>query len=140
MDFEEVGAQLKAARMARGLSILKAAELSGVSRRHIGQIEKGMNLTIGKMVALMRVYGMDEISIAGIAVKGKAAGLSPATARILAEELKRTIQHLTVILETLHASESSGERSALDRAAALVKDAATVAKKARKKPVKVNGG
>jgi transcriptional regulator with XRE-family HTH domain len=139
MDFEEVGAQLKAARVTRGLSILKAAELSGVSRRHIGQIEKGMNLTIGKMVALMRVYGMSEISIAGLVVKGRTAGLSPATARILAEELKRTIQHLLVILETLQGSESSGAQPELGRATTLVKGAPAATRKTRKKPVKVNG-
>lgn len=61
MDFTQLGAQLKEARLARRLSQLELAKPLGMSRATISSIESGRCAEIGvrKLTALMQQVGLD---------------------------------------------------------------------------------
>ena len=61
MDFDFLGAQLKQARQARGLSQLQLAQPLGMSRATISAIESGRcgELGVRKLAALLQQVGLD---------------------------------------------------------------------------------
>lgn len=54
---EEIGEQLKAMRLAQGLTLREAASRCGVSFQMLGQIEKGQNTTIDRIEAIIEGLG-----------------------------------------------------------------------------------
>ncbi|MEQ9398024.1 MAG: helix-turn-helix transcriptional regulator [Longimicrobiales bacterium] len=53
----EVGRRLRALREARSLTVVEAAERSGLSRSTVTRAEQGDNPTLLTVVRLLRVYG-----------------------------------------------------------------------------------
>jgi transcriptional regulator with XRE-family HTH domain len=54
-----LGARLRAARRARGLSLAEAAKVSGISSSFLGLVERGQNdITLGRLLRLAEVYGV----------------------------------------------------------------------------------
>lgn len=63
MNKEELGRLLKSRRMALGLTIMDLAELTGMSKTTISQIEKGMSNPTFKVLENMMEYLNLEIKV-----------------------------------------------------------------------------
>jgi len=74
---DSVGRQIRAARAAQGLSIQKLSQLAKVSRRHLTELEKGSNVTLGVARSAMRALGISTLELGGgetITVPAEARG------------------------------------------------------------------
>ncbi|HYK01095.1 MAG TPA: helix-turn-helix domain-containing protein [Thermoanaerobaculia bacterium] len=72
-----VGRQIREARVAQGLSIQKLSRSSKVSRRHLTELEKGSNVTLGVARSAMLALGIRTLDLGDgelITVPGAAGG------------------------------------------------------------------
>jgi transcriptional regulator with XRE-family HTH domain len=136
MDLKSIGAQLQAARKAKRISTMTAARLSGVSRRHIVEVENGANVTLLTLEPLMRAYEMTQLSLGDLLLGGNVTGLSPQVLDLIANELEEGIQHLTSAVESLRSYSDTGKPSEIADAAALVREATRAVKKTGKRTQK----
>ncbi len=60
---DSVGMQIRAARVAQGLSIQKLSQKAKVSRRHLTELEKGSNVTLGVARSAMRALGIATLEL-----------------------------------------------------------------------------
>ena len=60
---DSVGRQIRAARAAQGLSIQKLSQKAKVSRRHLTELEKGSNVTLGVARSAMLALGMAALEL-----------------------------------------------------------------------------
>ncbi len=60
---DSVGRQIRAARAAQGLSIQKLSKLSRVSRRHLTELEKGSNVSLGVARSAMLALGIATLEL-----------------------------------------------------------------------------
>lgn len=54
---DDIGRQVRAARLARGMTLREAAPLCGVSYQMLGQIENGQNTTVDTLEKIVRGLG-----------------------------------------------------------------------------------
>jgi transcriptional regulator with XRE-family HTH domain len=74
---DSVGRQIREARAAQGLSIQKLSKRSKVSRRHLTELEKGSNVTLGVARSAMLALGIAALELGGgetITLPGAAGG------------------------------------------------------------------
>jgi len=74
---ESVGRQIREARAAQGLSIQKLSQKAKVSRRHLTELEKGSNVTLGVARSAMLALGITALELGGgetITVPAEARG------------------------------------------------------------------
>jgi transcriptional regulator with XRE-family HTH domain len=60
---DSVGRQIREARAAQGLSIQKLSKLAKVSRRHLTELEKGSNVTLGVARSAMLALGIAALEL-----------------------------------------------------------------------------
>lgn len=76
---QRVGANLRATRRDRGLTILQVRELTGLSESFLSRVERGtVNVSLDTLVRLAAVYGCDEVEL--LAATAPAAGLGAGSA------------------------------------------------------------
>jgi transcriptional regulator with XRE-family HTH domain len=74
---DSVGRQIREARAAQGLSIQKLSKRTKVSRRHLAELEKGSNVTLGVARSAMLALGIATLELGGgetITVPAEAGG------------------------------------------------------------------
>jgi transcriptional regulator with XRE-family HTH domain len=62
---DSVGRQIREARTAQGLSIQKLSRKAKVSRRHLTELEKGSNVTLGVARSAMLALGIAALELGG---------------------------------------------------------------------------
>jgi transcriptional regulator with XRE-family HTH domain len=133
MDFKALGAQLKAARMAKGLSVVQLSKTSGVSRRHIGLAEGGSNITLNILQKLLAALDMTEVSLGKVNVSAIGDGLNPATLLVIAGEMSAVIRRLSAAVDALRAYAEGRPAPEIAKAAALIREVTAGVKKSARR-------
>jgi transcriptional regulator with XRE-family HTH domain len=130
MDFKALGAQLQAARLAKGISVVKLAKTSGVSRRHIGMAESGANITLRVLQDLLAALGLTEVSLGNVSVSTTGDSLNRVTVLVIAEEMSAAIRHLNAAVDSLRAYAEGHPAPEIAKATALIREVTAGVKKA----------
>jgi transcriptional regulator with XRE-family HTH domain len=127
-----LGVQLKNARIERNLTQSKLSKLSGISRKHISDAERGDNISVRILVALMRALGLKQVRLgddATAAAKGMDQEVLLAIA-VKLEELEREASSViragatfirTRVQQASDPRHARREEETRERAAALVR-------------------
>src|SRR5437016_4476478 len=74
------GITIRDERERQGLSLKKAAELAGISRRHLTSLERGANVSIDILKAVTRVLGITDLDLGGgLTIHDRAGTIAPAS-------------------------------------------------------------
>jgi transcriptional regulator with XRE-family HTH domain len=100
-DFPAVGEQLEKAAERLGLSQIKLAKMSGVSRRQIGLAFKGANISLATLAKLARVLRMQNVAMGDLSVAAQETPLDPDLrehARFLLFDAEQQVREASAIL------------------------------------------
>jgi transcriptional regulator with XRE-family HTH domain len=124
----ELGAALHALKEKRGLTQVRLARISGVSRRHVALALAGGNVTITVLKKLMHALQADSIQIGEVERLGTQLGnVSPSVLLAIAEQIERGMTIAAGAAATLrtYAYPSGLSAPVHEKAAALVRDFTT---------------
>jgi len=100
-EFPAVGEQLEKAAERLGLSQIKLAKMSGVSRRQIGLAFKGANISLATLAKLARVLRLENVAMGDLSVAAEATTLDPDLrehARFLLFDAEQQVREASAIL------------------------------------------
>jgi transcriptional regulator with XRE-family HTH domain len=60
-----LGEAVRRAREAKGMSLARLSAISGISRRHLGELESGANVSIDKVLRVAVALDLDTLPIGG---------------------------------------------------------------------------
>ena len=128
---EPYGTTIREARLRQTMTQNRLADLAGISRRHLAELEKGANISVEVLIAIMRALGINDIDLGeGLTAHDGSTDVSGARLLPIADEMEREGERVILLAKNIRAfvapkTESPKRSSALgdavnDEAAELV--------------------
>jgi len=100
---------IRAERDRQGLSQDALAQLAGMSRRHLASLEKGANVSVSKLRAVMQALGISDIDLGdGLTAHNPALTVAPVCLLPFADGIAREAARLTAIEKDMRAFARTG--------------------------------
>ena len=121
----ELGAFMKGTRESRKMSVAALSKLTGISRRHLIEMEKGTNTTVGSLKKVMHALGLTTMPLDGelaVTMTSRVSSLPANFLLELADQLERGQRGTATVIQSLRSFASgSGESNQNALAASLVR-------------------